>query len=182
MVQAAHDDSQDNHWLEFIAGQMNSWAPLLALSNFLPVVIWIAVWFCRPSSISFSPVLGSWQTLHLFSLFVCPSLIQVITIAQNWPKTAVMILLTQPLYHIIIVWAEPNSNQGRPKLSRPAEFIQTPILIAAKLISNREKCSFRSNCSQKHYDNLCVRFGTWNVRRLNQSRSKVAPRAKSRPY
>ena len=27
---------------------------------------------------------------------------------------------------------EPNSNYGRPKLFRPAELIQTPILIAAQ--------------------------------------------------
>ena len=45
-------------------------------------------------------------------------------------------------------WAEPNSNQGRPKLLRPAELIKTPILNAAELSSKREKCSFRSNCLQ----------------------------------
>ena len=44
--------------------------------------------------------------------------------------------------------AEPNSNQGRPKLFRPAELIQTPILIPAELNSEDEKCSFRSNCLQ----------------------------------
>ena len=44
---------------------------------------------------------------------------------------------------------EPNSNYGRPKLFRPAELIQTPILIAAEVSSKGEKCSFRSNCLQK---------------------------------
>ena len=28
------------------------------------------------------------------------------------------------------------------------------------------------------YNNLCIRFGTWKVRRLNQSRPKVAQKAK----
>ena len=37
---------------------------------------------------------------------------------------------------------------GRPKLLRPAEMIQTPILNPAELNSEGEKCSFRSNCLQ----------------------------------
>ena len=44
--------------------------------------------------------------------------------------------------------AEPNLNYGLPKLYRPAELIQTPILIAAELSSKGKKCSFRSNCVQ----------------------------------
>ena len=32
--------------------------------------------------------------------------------------------------------------------------------------------------TKKRYNNLCITFGTWKVRRLNQSRSKVAPKAK----
>ena len=31
-------------------------------------------------------------------------------------------------------WAEPNSNKGRPKSFRPAELIQTPILILTKYV------------------------------------------------
>ena len=30
--------------------------------------------------------------------------------------------------------------------------------------------------------NLCIRFGTWKVRRLNQSRTKVAPNWKGLPF
>ena len=30
--------------------------------------------------------------------------------------------------------------------------------------------------------NLCIRFGTWKVRRLNQSRAKVAPNWKGLPF
>ena len=70
-------------------------------------------------------------------------------------------------------WAEPHSNQGRPKLFRPAELIQMPTLIPAELNSKEEKHSFRSTTYKRRYNNLCIWFGTWKVRRLNQSRSKV---------
>ena len=40
------------------------------------------------------------------------------------------------------------NNQGRPKLFRPSELIQTPILIPAELNSKGEKCLFRSNSLQ----------------------------------
>ena len=66
-------------------------------------------------------------------------------------------------------WAEPLSNQGRPKLFRPAELIQTPTLIPAELNSKEEKHSFRSTTYKRRYNNLCIWFGTWKVRRLNQS-------------
>ena len=69
--------------------------------------------------------------------------------------------------------AEPHSNQGRPKLFRPAELIQMPTLIPAELNSKGEKHSFRSTSYKRRYNNLCIWFGTWKVRRLNQSRSKV---------
>ena len=37
---------------------------------------------------------------------------------------------------------------------------------------------FDQTAYKKRYNNLCIRFGTWKVRRLNQSRSKVTPKAK----
>ena len=37
---------------------------------------------------------------------------------------------------------------------------------------------FDQTAYKKRYSNLCIRFGTWKVRRLNQSRSKVTPKAK----
>ena len=40
------------------------------------------------------------------------------------------------------------------------------MLISVKLLRNIR------------YNNLCIRLGTGKVRRLNQSRSKVAPKAK----
>ena len=46
------------------------------------------------------------------------------------------------------LWAEPYSNQGRLQLFRPAEVIQTLILIPAELYSKGEKFSFQSNCLQ----------------------------------
>ena len=53
-------------------------------------------------------------------------------------------------------------------LFRPAELIQTLILIATEPFSLKvEKWSFRSKCV--FYNNLWI---AWKVRRLNQSRSK----------
>ena len=75
-------------------------------------------------------------------------------------------------------WAEPNSTYGWSKLFRPAELIEMPILIAAERRSKGAKCSFWSNCLQSMYNNLCISFGTWKVQRLNQSHSKVTPKAK----
>ena len=78
-------------------------------------------------------------------------------------------------------WAEPNSNWGQPKLFRPAELFQTPILTPAELNSKGEECSFRSNCLQKNGIGIFVlrSIGRWKVRRLNhQSRFKVAPKSK----
>ena len=37
---------------------------------------------------------------------------------------------------------------------------------------------FGQTACKIHYNNLCIRFGSWKVRRLNQSRSKVAPKSK----
>ena len=34
---------------------------------------------------------------------------------------------------------------------------------------------FDQTAYKKRYNNLCIRFGTWTVRRLNQSRSKATP-------
>ena len=45
-------------------------------------------------------------------------------------------------------WAKPYANKGRRKFFRPAELIQTPILIGAELSSKGEKRSCRSNCLQ----------------------------------
>ena len=58
-------------------------------------------------------------------------------------------------------WAKPNSNYGRPKLFRPAELIQKPILIPVERTSKGEKWLFRSSCLQIRYNNLCIRLGTW---------------------
>ena len=37
---------------------------------------------------------------------------------------------------------------------------------------------FDQTAYKKRYNNLCIRFGTWKNRRLNQSRFKVVPKAK----
>ena len=72
-------------------------------------------------------------------------------------------------------WAEPNLIYVWFDY-----LIQTPILIIAELSSKGEKCSFRFNGLQNtlYWENSCIKSGTWKVRRLNQSRSKVAPKAK----
>ena len=62
---------------------------------------------------------------------------------------------------------EPNSNYGRPKLFRPAELIQMPILIPAKLNSKGENAHFGQTACKIHYNNLCIRFGTRKVQHLN---------------
>ena len=63
-----------------------------------------------------------------------------------------------PLHSLLrkILNLRPGSD-GRPKLLRPAELIQTPILIPAELNSKGEKYSFRSNFLQIRYNNLCIR-------------------------
>ena len=71
---------------------------------------------------------------------------------------------------------------SRPRLFRPAELIQTLILIAAELSSKGEKYSFRSNCLQNiRYNNLCIRFGTWKVRVWIKGVPKSLQRRNSRP-
>ena len=77
-----------------------------------------------------------------------------------------------PVQTPIFSWAKPNSNWGRPKLFRPAEFIQTPIVIAAELSSKVEKCSFRSNCLQNT-------FNVWYMK-SSASESKSLQRRNSR--
>ena len=68
-------------------------------------------------------------------------------------------------------WAKPNSNEGRAKLFRPAELIQTPILIAAQRSWKAKNFHFDQTAYKLH-DNLCIRFGTWKVQCPNQSCSK----------
>ena len=51
---------------------------------------------------------------------------------------------------------EPNSNYGRPKLFRPTELIQTPILIVAEVSSKGENAHFGQTAYRKRYNNLCI--------------------------
>ena len=59
---------------------------------------------------------------------------------------------------------EPNLNYGLPKLFRPAELIQTPILIAAELSSKSKKCSFGSNCLRNNY--VIIIYGLGSVQEM----------------
>ena len=77
-------------------------------------------------------------------------------------------------------WAELNSNLDRPKLSKVHLLIQTSNLIRRTLFSlnqNTSKCQRFSGkvktACEIRYNNLYIRFGSWKVRRLNQSRSKA---------
>ena len=75
--------------------------------------------------------------------------------------------------------AELNSNLDRPKLTKVRLLIQTSNLIRrtqfslnqnwSKLLVKKPKTE---TACKIRYNNLCIRFGTWKVRRLNQSRSK----------
>ena len=56
--------------------------------------------------------------------------------------------------------------------------IQTPILIPAELNSEGENAHFGQTAYKIRYKSLCIKFGTWKVRRLNQRRSKVDPKEK----
>ena len=76
-------------------------------------------------------------------------------------------------------WAELNWNLDRPKLTKVRLSIQTSNLIRrtqfslnqnwSKLLVKKPKTETACIIG---YNNLCIRFSTWNVRRLNQSRSK----------
>ena len=70
-------------------------------------------------------------------------------------------------------------NLDRPKLTKVRLLIQTSNLIRrtqfslnqnwSKLLVKKPKTE---TACKIRYNNLCIRFGTWKVRRLNQSRSK----------
>ena len=66
-------------------------------------------------------------------------------------------------------WAEPNWNQGRAKLPRPAELIHTSILIQAERNSKEKNVHFGKSACKIRDNNICIRFGRWKVHRLNQT-------------
>ena len=68
----------------------------------------------------------------------------------------------------------PKQNQVRFR----RRTFHEPNLIRIKADQTLILIAFRSNCLHIRYTDLCIRFGTWKVRRLNQSRSIVAPEAK----
>ena len=79
-----------------------------------------------------------------------------------------------------LILAEPNNGSG---LKTEAWFrrrtFHEPNLIRKESLKN-ENAHFGQTAYKIRYNNLCIRFGTWKVRRLNQSCSKVAPKAKIR--
>ena len=50
-------------------------------------------------------------------------------------------------------FAEPNWNQGRAKLFRPAELIHTPISIQAELNSKAKNAYFGASACKIRYNN-----------------------------
>ena len=59
----------------------------------------------------------------------------------------------------------------------PAELIQTLILLQLNYVQKVKNAHFGQTAYKIRY-NLCIRFGTWKARSLNQSRSKVAQKVK----
>ena len=77
-----------------------------------------------------------------------------------------------------LILAELNKASG---LKTEAWFrhrtFHEPNLIQKESLKN-ENAHFSQTAFKIRYNNLCIRFGTWKVRRLNQSCSKVARKAK----
>ena len=72
-----------------------------------------------------------------------------------------------PVQTLIFSWAEPNLNQGQPKLLRLAELIQPTILIPSEWNSKGEKCLIRYALGSAH-----EKFSVW-INKLFQSPPKV---------
>ena len=77
-----------------------------------------------------------------------------------------------------LILAELNNASG---LKTEAWFrhrtFHEPNLIRKESLKN-ENAHFSQTAFKIRYNNLCIRFGTWKVRHLNQSCSKVARKAK----
>ena len=77
-----------------------------------------------------------------------------------------------------LILAELNKASG---LKTEAWFrhrtFHEPNLIRKESLKN-ENAHLSQTAFKIRYNNLCIRFGTWKVRRLNQSCSKVARKAK----
>ena len=74
-------------------------------------------------------------------------------------------------------WAEPNSNWGRPKFFRPAELIQTPILMSSRIKSKRRKMLISVKLLTKYLiviyalGSIHDKFGVWAVPKSLQRRN-----------
>ena len=77
-----------------------------------------------------------------------------------------------------LILAELNNGSGlKTEAWFRRQIFHEPNLIRKESLRN-ENAHFGQTAYKIRYNNLCIRFGTWKVRRLNQSCSKVAPKAK----
>ena len=85
--------------------------------------------------------------------------------------------------HAILIKASYMSlwNLTAPLYLRPSKDTNTKPSVKtpdSMRISFNPNALFSQTAFKIRYSNLCIRFGIWKVRRLNQIRSKVAPKLK----
>ena len=124
----------------------------------LPFVITISFTLCSCSiNLVFSKPMKNKASQNNF---YCCSLL------SPHPVQCLLLLKERKCYYFLMPGSdvEPNLNYGLPKLFRPAELIQTPVLIAAELSSKSKKCSFGSNCLRNNY--VIIIYGLGSVHEM----------------
>ena len=89
-----------------------------------------------------------------------------------FPKEGVQECLLGPVQTQNFPWAEPNSNRPLPKSKKPSLSRPSAQPVSWKWVQ------FGQTAYKICYNNLCIRFGTWTVQRLNQSHTKVDQKLK----